>query len=189
MGELFAEPLTVALVAATLAVLVGLRTPWARWAALGALGVVVLAIVGACFDGRPHVNAKFDATTLVWAGVLVRRAVSGAVLVVLALPVSRAVAEWGAVRPWWLAGSALGFVPGAALLGSSVLLQTTLQRIVADTRTSSTDKLRALAHAIHLSHAMLVGAALGALVAGLWLARRLCATPAPGDGAEQEPSA
>lgn len=154
--EAFGDPFSVALVALGIACLIGLRSRWARPIALGGVGVVGLALVAACFDGEPRVTAKFDATTLAWASVVTRRAVSGLVVVALAMPLSRVATRWAGLTPWWLPGATMGLAPGIGLVASSLLLLGVLRRLATDALLPEPERLGILARAVHLSHAILV---------------------------------
>lgn len=78
-------PLGGMLVAGTVTVVGGLRRR--LWPAALLLGLVLLGLVllGAgtevgCFDARPPVGEKFDATSLFWMRSLVLRALTGAAM-------------------------------------------------------------------------------------------------------------
>lgn len=176
--EAFTDPFSVVLVALAIGCMIGLRTRFARWVALGSLGVVVLALLAACFDGQPHVTPKLDATTLVWARVVTRRAVSGLVLVALALPLSRVAAAWGALSPWWLAGTTMGLAPGIGLLASSALLLSTLRRLATDSALAEPERLGIFSRAIYASHGVLAAAVLVAMTGSISLVRRRYRTSA-----------
>jgi hypothetical protein len=160
-------PLGWALVAGTLVVLVGLRTRLSVWFLIGGLGLLALGAHVACFDGRPHVNPKLDATVLVWARAVWLRALAGLAALVLAAPLGQAAGRLAGLRRGWSDGLLVigGF--GAGLLASSVVLQATLRAAVA---AEVPQRLGILRAGVAASSWLLLGGAAVALLAAAGLA-------------------
>lgn len=154
--------------------LFGLRTRYAAWASVLGLSVVALALGVSVFDGESHArpDALIDGTIFVWMGAVLRRALAGVVLVVLALPMSRAFARPGPGERWWLAGIVLGGVPGVGLAGSSLLILDTMKRLLDDASLPSEQRVLELERALGRSELVLSAASAVALVGGAWLAWR-----------------
>jgi hypothetical protein len=154
--------------------LFGLRTRYAAWASLLGLGVVALALGVSVFDDDSHArfDEKMDGTIFVWMGAVLRRALAGVVLVVLALPMSRAFTRSARGEPWWLAGVVLGGVPGVALAGSSLLILDTMKRLLDDTSLPREQSVAALEQVLRVSDALLGAAAVVASMGGAWLVWR-----------------
>ncbi len=161
--------------------LFGLRTRYRAWASLLGLAVVALALGVSVFDGESHAgpDAVVDGTIFVWMGAVLRRALAGVVLVVLALPMSRAFARPGPGERWWLAGLLLGGLPGIALTGSSMLILDTMKRLLDDASRPSEQRILELEQALGRSDLLLGAAAALAALGGAWLAWREATKPAP----------
>lgn len=162
--------------------LFGLRTRHAGWASLLGLAVVALALGVSVFDGESHArpDAVMDGTIFVWMGAVLRRALAGVVLVVLALPMSRAFARPGRGERWWLAGVLLGGLPGVALAGSSLLILDTMKRLLDDASLPPAQRILELERAMGRSDLLLGAAATTAALGGAWLAWREATRKAPG---------
>jgi hypothetical protein len=154
--------------------LFGLRTRYAAWASLLGLSVVALALGVSVFDGESHArpDEKMDGTIFVWMGAVLRRALAGVVLVVLALPMSRAFARSERRERWWLPGVLLGGLPGVALAGSSLLILDTMKRVLDETSLANEQRIAELEQALGRSDALLGSAAAVAALGGAWLAWR-----------------
>jgi len=149
-------------------VLVAVALRYTSWALLPALFVIAAALQIACFDGQPHVNEKFDATTLVWTQAVILRTVSGASLLFLSLPLSAAVARWAR---WTRFRAVAGYVMmpiGVGLLASSFALQHTLREILQDPDLPGETRLAALRAVVHASNLLL---AMGAALSGVGAVR------------------
>lgn len=161
-------PLAWILPGTALAVWVALR--WTRAAILPGLVVVLAAVWFSAFDAQPHVNEKFDATTLAWARVILLRTIGGLTILALAVPLSAALAGWAG----WTRRTALAFyvfLPvGGGLLGSSLALQGILRRTLADPTLEPEMRIRAVTSVVHASSLLLVAGALLAVVGALRLA-------------------
>jgi hypothetical protein len=175
---------SVTLVLGAAFTLFGLRTRYASWASLLGLSVVALALGVSVFDGESHAHPdeKLDGTSFVWMGAVLRRALAGVVLVVLALPMSRAFARPGPGERWWLAGVLLGGVPGVALAGSSLLILDTMKRLLDDAALPSEQRVLELERVLDRSALLLGAASAVAMVGGAWLAWREVTRQGGGQG-------
>lgn len=142
--------------APALATAIALAAPRARpYAPALLLLTLALTFWFGRWDGEPRINAKFDATTLVWGRALVRRALGGGAVVLLGLALG---AQRGALRQ-----SLLVVGPGLGLCLSGLYLGHTLrQAFWSPTGFAVAD----LGAAIHLSPYMLA-AGLGVAALGL----------------------
>lgn len=168
-------PLGWVLVAGALAALVGVSTRLAPWALF--LGLLVLGVgyEAACFDGRPHLTEKFDATTWVWFKAVQFRALSGILSLALAVPLGRAAGRLAGLRAGGWFGLLMLGIYGLAMLGSSLMVYRAMTNILAQ-EFPAVVSLENLRHAIHVSSGILrVGStvtAVGAAVAAALLLRR-----------------
>jgi hypothetical protein len=150
------------LIAGTLVVLVGLRTRLAGWFVVLGLGLLAVGAHLACFDGRPHLNPKLDATAFVWARAVWLRALAGLAALVLAAPLGQAAARLAGARRGWLDGLLVLGSFGLGLLGSSLVLQATLRTVMA---AEVPQRLAILRGGVAASTWLLLGSA-GVAVAG-----------------------
>ena len=158
-------------------VVIALR--YTTWALIPALAALAAALQIGYFDGQPHLNEKFDATTLFWARAVILRGVSGACILVLALPLSAAAARWAR----WTRSRAVALyilMPiGVGLVASSFAIQRALHNILLEPDLSGETRLAALRAVVHASNFLLASGAvlsvLGALrlAIPLWRRRRV----------------
>lgn len=140
----------------------------APWALLAGLVLLGAAADAGRFDGLPHVGGKFDATLLVWARVVMIRALSGTVVLALALPMAWSACRWAGWSRRLAPGLLVLVPPGLGMLASSVRLQIALKALLAP-GTDPEGRLALLRAAVQQSELLLaVGAAVG-LVGGVTL--------------------
>lgn len=164
-------PVGWALITGMCIVLFGLRSRLDRWFLIFGLALLAVGAHVACFDGRPHVNQKFDATVLVWARTVWLRAVSGLVAIVLAAPLGQVAGRLAGVRRGWLGGLLVLGCFGFGLLASSVILQRTLYlSVMRASAGSSQDGLAALRAGVGISTWVLIGSAVVTLLGTVSLA-------------------
>jgi len=84
----------------------------APWVLLAGVVLLGAAADAGRFDGLPHINAKFDATVLVWTHTVMIRAVSGIVVLALALPMAWSACRWAAWSRWAVPGLLVLVPPG-----------------------------------------------------------------------------
>ncbi len=157
-----------ALIAGTFVILVGLRTRLSVWFVPLGLALLAVGVHVACFDGRPHLNQKFDATIFVWARAVELRALAGLGAVVLAVPLGQAAGRYAGVSRGWLGGLLVLGVPGLGLVASSVVLQGTLRRLLA---ADVQQRLATLRVGVIASSWLLLGAAAVTIFGAIGVAR------------------
>jgi hypothetical protein len=160
-------PFGWALIAGTVVVLVGLQTRLSGWFAIAGLALLAVGAHVACFDGRPHVNQKLDATVFVWARAVWLRALAGGAALILAAPLGRATGRLAGVRRGWIDGLLVLGAFGLGLLASSVVLQATLRAAQAADLPRRIDVVRA---GVGASSWVLLGSAAVAVLAAIGLA-------------------
>lgn len=115
-------PLSLVLLVGTLVVLLLLRSRASDWGLAAGLLLCGVGVEAACFDGRPHLTEKFDATFFVFCRAVEFRILAGAQLVILAAPLGEAAGRWVGRRRGWAGGLLVFGSFGLSLLASGILV-------------------------------------------------------------------
>lgn len=160
-----------------LVVVMGLRSRLLPYALVAGLALLAIGTELACFDGRPHLTEKFDATLFAWARTLQLRGAVGALGLILCIPLGQAVGRLAgpSMRPR-TGGLWGGLVLGSfslGLLGSSVHVLSTFPTVLAVER-PATERLAMLSRAVDASClGLTLAAALASLTATVMALRLL----------------
>lgn len=173
MNTFLAEsgPIGYVLILGTLVALAGLRTRLSAWCLC--LGVVILAVgaQAACFDGRPHVTEKLDATVFIWARVVSLRLLIGVLVLALAVPIGHAAGQVARVNRGWLGGLLVVGGFGLGLLGSGLVLQWTLRSAFSAASAGDVARFHSLLrHGVTVSSSLMLGAAVVTAIGAIGMA-------------------